>query len=80
MGEKKNTVQLVWGIALVLMGIGVFYRIPQVMPRISGYEQSSIQMMFIRFCFYMVGAMLLGGGARKLYHIFQKDPDEDSTR
>ncbi len=75
MGEKKNTVQLIWGIALVLMGIGVFYRIPQVMPKISSYEQSSIQMMFIRFCFYLLGVMLLGGGARKLFYFFQKDRD-----
>jgi len=46
----------------MLMGLGVFYRIPQVMSRISSYEESSIQIMFIRFCFYLVGVMLLGGG------------------
>ncbi len=80
MGDKKNTGQLIWSIALMLMGLGVFYRIPQVMPRISNYETSSIQMIFIRFCFYLVGAMLLGGGARKLYYIFQKDTDEDSSQ
>jgi len=79
MGDKKNKVQLLWGMALMLMGLGVFYRIPQVMSRISSYEESSIQIMFIRFCFYLVGVMLLGGGVRKLYYFFKKDSDEDLT-
>jgi hypothetical protein len=30
--DKKNTLQLIWGILLLFAGVGVFFRIPQVMP------------------------------------------------
>ena len=32
--DKKN-IQMIWGGILVMAGLGVFYRIPQVMPRIA---------------------------------------------
>jgi hypothetical protein len=35
MNDKKNRFQLVWGIMLAAAGLGVFYRIPQVMPKIE---------------------------------------------
>ncbi|MDO9565829.1 MAG: hypothetical protein Q7J15_03720 [Candidatus Desulfaltia sp.] len=78
MAKNKKTVQLVWGIALVLAGIGVFYRIPQVMPKIEQIKQFSSIMLFIRFCFYFLGVLLIGGGAQKLYNNYksQKDSDE----
>ncbi|MDI6686956.1 MAG: hypothetical protein QME06_01925 [Desulfobacterales bacterium] len=78
MAKNKKTVQLVWGIALVLAGIGVFYRIPQVMPKIEQIKQFSSIMFFIRFCFYFLGVLLIGGGVQKLYNNYksQKDSDE----
>ena len=68
--KDKTAVQLVWGIALVLVGIGVFFRIPQVMPRIAEIEHFSQVMPFIRFCFYLMGILLIGGGAKKLYKYY----------
>jgi len=67
MSEKKISVQLVWGIALVLAGIGVFIRIPQVMPQIEKIEHFSSVIFFIRFCFYLIGISLITGGAKKIY-------------
>lgn len=67
MAKNKTVVQIVWGIALVLVGIGVFFRIPQVMPRIEQIEQFSSIMFFIRFCFYFLGVLLIGGGVKKIY-------------
>ncbi|RZB31998.1 MAG: hypothetical protein SRB1_01617 [Desulfobacteraceae bacterium Eth-SRB1] len=67
MTKNKTVVQIVWGIALVLAGIGVFFRIPQVMPRIEQIEQFSSIMFFIRFCFYFLGVLLIGGGTKKIY-------------
>jgi hypothetical protein len=60
-------VQLAWGVALVLAGFGVFYRIPHVMPQIETIEQFSSVSPFIRFCFYFMGIMLIGGGGKKLH-------------
>jgi hypothetical protein len=58
--------QLIWGIALALAGIGVFFRIPQVMPRIEQIPHFSSVTLFIRFCFYLMGVMLIGGGGKKI--------------
>ncbi len=68
--RDKTAVQLIWGIALVLVGIGVFFRIPQVMPRIAEIEQFSQVMFFIRFCFYIMGILLIGGGSKKIYKYY----------
>ena len=65
--KDKAPVQLIWGIALFMVGIGVFFRIPQVMPRIAEIEQFSQVMFFIRFCFYLMGILLIGGGSKKIY-------------
>ena len=68
--RDKTAVQLIWGIALVLVGIGVFFRIPQVMPRIAEIEQFSQVMFYIRFCFYLMGILLIGGGSKKIYKYY----------
>jgi len=66
MAKNKN-IQIVWGVVLVLAGIGVFFRIPQVMPKIQKIEHFSSAIFFIRFCFYLLGVLLMGGGAKKIY-------------
>lgn len=68
--KDKTTVQLIWGVALVVVGIGVFFRIPQVMPRIAEIKQFSQAMFFIRFCFYLMGILLIGGGSKKIYKYY----------
>lgn len=59
--------QTVWGAALLLAGIGVFFRVPQVMPKIAQIEQFSDVTGIIRFCFYFIGVMLIGGGVKKIH-------------
>ena len=68
--KNKAVVQLIWGIALVSVGIGLFFRIPQVMPRIAEIEQFSQVLFFIRFCFYLMGILLIGGGSKKIYKYY----------
>ena len=68
MADKQvNQVQVVWGVALVLAGLGVFYRIPQVMPDIEQIPRFAAASGFIRFCFYFIGVFLIGGGSKKLF-------------
>jgi len=76
MDSKKSTFQTIWGAALLLAGIGVFIRVPQVMPKIESIEQFSQISSIIRFSFYFMGALLIGGGAKKLYSNLKKPNSE----
>ena len=67
MAKNNRNIQIVWGVILVMAGIGVFFRIPQVMPEIQKIEHFSSAIFFIRFCFYFLGVLLIGGGAKKIY-------------
>jgi uncharacterized membrane protein HdeD (DUF308 family) len=72
MVNSKSNIQLIWGIALLLVGLAVFFRIPQVMPRIAQLEGFSEILPFIRVCFYFMGVILVGGGIRKIWLHFQR--------
>ncbi|MBW1891140.1 MAG: hypothetical protein JRF32_12990 [Deltaproteobacteria bacterium] len=72
MSDNKRTIQFIWGVLLLLMGIGVFYRIPQVMPDIAKIEQFASMTVYIRFCFYLIGILLIGGGTKKIYANYKK--------
>lgn len=65
--KNINRFQIAWGIILIVTGMGVFYRIPQVMPQISEIESFKSVIPFIKFCFYLIGIILLGGGIQKVY-------------
>ena len=70
--KNKRIFQGVWGVALALMGIGVFFRIPQIMVKIEKIEQFSSISLYIRFCFYFMGVLLVGGGSKKIYDSYIK--------
>ncbi len=72
MDKKKDNFQLIWGILLLLAGIGVFYRIPQVMPKITSIELFKNVAIFIRISFYIIGIILAGGGIKKISSYFKK--------
>jgi hypothetical protein len=63
---NKNPVQLIWGIALLLMGIGVIFRVPVVIDSISTAGELSSGLYFFRFCFYLIAVILMGGGIKKI--------------
>ncbi len=65
--ENKKSLQMIWGILLFLAGVGVFIRIPQVMPQIEKIELYLPVLLFIRLCFYLIGILLIGGGLKKIY-------------
>jgi len=70
--KQVNPAQLIWAVALILAGLGVFYRIPQVMPNIEQIPRFAAASGFIRFCFYFMGLFLIGGGCKKIYHQYHK--------
>lgn len=70
--ELRSRLQLVWGGILALTGIGLIFRIPQVMPRISEIESFAGALPFITFCFYFMAAILIGGGVRKIIAHFRR--------
>lgn len=72
MSDNKSSIQMIYGVALILVGVGLFFRVSQIMPKVEQIEQFSSMTIFIRICFYLVGIILIGGGARKLYKIYSK--------
>jgi uncharacterized BrkB/YihY/UPF0761 family membrane protein len=71
MNRNKSVTQIIWGVALVLAGIGVFFRIPQVLPKVFKIEQFSSIKGFIYFCFYFMALVLIGGGVKKIYQNYK---------
>jgi cobalamin biosynthesis protein CobD/CbiB len=81
MDKNKIHFQLVWGSLLVLAGIGVFFRIPQIMPKIKTIEYFSSAIWFIYICFYLLGVLLIVGGGRKIYENYRRlKGDEDDKQ
>ena len=80
MSEKKNSVQLTWGILLFLAGLGVFYMIPQKMKEIEKIEHFSSYIPFIWFCLYFMSVMLVGGGIKKIYNNFWLLKNKNQTK
>lgn len=48
------------------------------MPRIATIEQFASVLPVIRGCFYLMGIMLIGGGAKKIYDNWQKAEKPES--
>ncbi len=76
MESKPNSFQLIWGVALVAAGIGVFFRIPEVMPQIRSIPVFSDMIPFITFCLYLMGVVLIGGGGKKILGYFRKHSED----
>ena len=79
MPNKKNALQLTWGILLLLAGVGVFFRIPQVMPQIKKIAHFAPYILFIYFCFYLLAILLIVGGGKKIY-IYLKQSSEENAK
>ncbi len=70
MKEYRDIFQTVWGVALLLMGISVFFRVPYLMEQVGDIEYFVSILVFIRICFYLIGIILIGGGIKKLYGLW----------
>ena len=70
--SPRTRIHLVWGVILTLTGIGVFFRIPQVMPEIAKIEFFAAVLTWIRFCFYLLGILLISGGLKKIFDNYRR--------
>lgn len=76
--------QLLWGTALALMGLGVFFRVDTALGRLAEFPafQSGATVFLARLSFYLMGVILLGGGIKKIiaqYNLLKKkDGSSDS--
>ncbi|MGD2269605.1 MAG: hypothetical protein PVI06_04330 [Desulfobacterales bacterium] len=71
MSKNKSISQIIWGAALVLAGVGVLFRIPQVLPKVFSIEHFAAIKGFIYFCFYFLSFALIGGGVKKIYRNYK---------
>lgn len=70
--QQRAIFQIVWGGALLLAGIGVFYRIPAVMQKVLTIEQFAAASWMVRLSFYLLGILLVGAGVKKIGDNIQK--------
>ena len=87
MNDSQRYFQLIWGAALTAAGIGVLVILPHRMEQIRQLRQAEpydLDMLFLWFCFGLLGVLLIGGGLRKLYAHFRgasgsRPTDHDPT-
>jgi hypothetical protein len=71
MERNKAIFQVVWGVLLLLMGVLLFLKVPQVMARIAEIEHFVSIKWIIRIMVYLIALLLIGGGGRKLYENYK---------
>jgi hypothetical protein len=63
----KKKINFYYGIVIILVGIAVFYRIPQVMPKIATIDFLAQKLFVVKGCFYILGSMLVLAGCIRVY-------------
>ncbi len=71
---SKRSTQLIWGIALVLAGVGMFVYIPQRTAELAQSSHFFGNIVVARVCLYLMAAILVGGGAKKIISYFKSKP------
>ncbi len=71
----KRTFTFYYGIVLIAVGIGVFMRIPEVMPQVAAIEFFREKIAIVKFCFYLLGGFLILAGGIRVFKNY-KNPKE----
>ncbi len=73
MYDSKTVFHLIYGVAAILLGIGMFFKIPEKTPLILEQNpQLASAEMFVYFCLYLVAVLLIGGGGKKIWTNYKK--------
>ncbi|MFZ1985335.1 MAG: hypothetical protein WAU91_13035 [Desulfatitalea sp.] len=76
--SSTRSIQLIWGIALVLAGLGMFVYIPQRMSELAQSGSFFGNSVVARLCLYLMAILLVGGGAKKIIRYFRSTPSASS--
>jgi len=63
----KKKIDFYYGIVITVVGLSVFYRIPQVMPRVATLEFFEQKLFIVKACFYILGGLLVLAGGIRIY-------------
>ncbi|MFH2092113.1 MAG: hypothetical protein ABIJ31_07095 [Pseudomonadota bacterium] len=63
----KKKIRFYYGVVLIVVGLAVFYRIPQVIPQIETIEFFRQKILVVKFCFYTLGVFLIAAGSIRIY-------------
>lgn len=66
MSDKKNSIKKIWGLALVLMGIALVFRVPEILDRLKDNPVFVSGRIYLSFSFYFVSLVLIVGGIKKM--------------
>jgi uncharacterized membrane protein YqgA involved in biofilm formation len=64
---NKKQFQVVYGIILIFVGIGVFLKVPYVMPKVATINYFVHATLVVEFSFYLLGGLLVLAGAKKIF-------------
>lgn len=81
MRKDKNTIQLIWGLALIGAGAGIVVAMPGKMAQLRQAGQTDFFILLTRLCFYLIAFLLVGGGVGKIYRKYLKklgDGDQET--
>jgi uncharacterized membrane protein YqgA involved in biofilm formation len=68
---NKKKFKFYYGIILVVVGLGVFYRIPQVILQVETIEFFRQKIFLVRSCFYILGGLLILAGGIRMYNNYK---------
>lgn len=77
--DNTQIFQLLWGCALLLMGIAFFLRIPEIINRFADREHF-FGTWYVMLSLYLVSIMLVGGGGKKIYTVLYQPVNSTAAR
>ncbi len=71
----KKQLQVGYGILLIITGVGVFFKIPYVMPRMATINYFANAALVIKFSLYILGGLLVLAGVMKVFKTLNRTGD-----
>lgn len=72
---NKKQFQIAYGIVLIGVGIGVFLKVPYVMPKVTAINYFVNATLVIEFSFYLLGGLVILAGVKKIFKILNTTGD-----